>query len=144
MEVIGNRRVAMRISQRRPDALLALTVLVQHPAGIVKSEPVTAEENLSKEVLPAILLELMRVRSVDSIRGANGRYPSKGLPKQTSLDPVIYDPPAPFDEQGSLCWLISTDWKHRALVRIPLDIRNASANTLDHNFLSDLGCCRRN
>jgi DNA-binding IscR family transcriptional regulator len=102
-------------------------------------------ENLSKEVLPAILLELMRVRSVDSIRGANGGYPAKGSPKKTSLDPAIYDPPAPFDEQElPLCWLVSTDWKHRALVRILLDVRNASANTLDHTFLSDLGCCRRN
>jgi DNA-binding IscR family transcriptional regulator len=134
----------MRISQRRVDALLALTVLAPHPAGIVKSEPITAEENLSQEVLPAILLQPMRVRSADSIRGANGGYPSKGSPKKTSLDPAIYLPPAPFDDQQSLRWLVSTDWKPRALVRILLDVRNASANTLDHTFLSDLGCCRRN
>jgi DNA-binding IscR family transcriptional regulator len=137
----------MRISPRGLDVLLALTVLAQPPAGIVKSEPITAEENLSRKVLPAILLELMRVRSLDSVRGGHGGYPSKGSPKKTSLDPVISgidDPPAPFDDQESLCWLVSTDWKHRALIRILLDVRNASANTLDYTSLSDLGCCRRN
>ncbi len=126
----------------------ALTVLARYPAGIVKSEPIIAEENLSKTVLQAILLELMRVRSVDdSIRGANGGHLSKGSPKKTSLGPVISgidDPPAPFADQESLCGLVSTDWKHRALVRIPLTIQNGSANTLDHTSFSDLGCCRRN
>jgi Rrf2 family protein len=137
----------MRISRRGLDALPALTVLAQHPAGVVKSEHITTEENLSTKVLQAILLQLMRVRIVNSIRVANGGYQSKGSPKKTSLGPVICgidDPPAPFEDQESLCWLVSTNWKHRALVRILLDVRNASANTLDHTSLSDLCCCRRN
>lgn len=90
------------------------TVLTQHPAGIVKCEPISAEKNLSKKVLPAILVELMRVRIVDSVRGANGAYQSKGSPKKTSL------------------------------FRILLEVRNASASTLDHTSLSDLCRCRRN
>jgi len=104
----------MRIAQRGLDALPAPAVLAQHPAGILKSEPISAEKNLSKKVLQAILVELMRVRIVDSIRGANGGYQSQGSPKKTSL------------------------------VRILLDVRNASANSLDHTSLSDLCCCRRN
>jgi DNA-binding IscR family transcriptional regulator len=137
----------MRISPRGLEALPALTVLAQHSARIVKNEPITAEENLSKKVLRAILLELVRVRSLGSMGGANGRYQSKESPKKTSLGPVISgidDPPAPFDDQESRCGLINIDWQHRALVRILLDVRNASGNTLDHTFLSDLGCCRRN
>ena len=125
----------------------ALTVLAQHPAGVVKSEHITAEENLSKKVLQAIRLELMRVRIVIGIRGANGGYQSKGSPKKTSLGQVICGvdgPLAPFEDEDSLGWLVSTDWKHRALVRILLDVRNASANILDHTSLSDLCCCRRN
>jgi Rrf2 family protein len=120
---------------------------MQHPASVVKSEHITAEENLSKKVLQAILLELMRVRIVISVRGANGGHQSKGSPKKTSLGQVIYGidgPHAPFEDEESLCWLVSTDWKHRALVRILLVVRNASANILDHTSLSDLCCCRRN
>jgi DNA-binding IscR family transcriptional regulator len=137
----------MRISPRELDALPALTVLAQHPAGIVESEPMTAEENLSHQVLQAIGLELMRMRSVGSVRGVNGGYPSKGSPQKPSLGSVISgidDPPAPFDDQDSLCGLVSTGWKHRALVRNLLAVRNASANTPDHTSLPALGCCRRN
>jgi Rrf2 family protein len=137
----------MRISQRGLYALQALTLLVQHPAGVVKIEHIAAEENLSKKVLEAILLELMRVRIVISIRGANGGYQLKGSPKETCLGQVICGidgPLAPFEDDESLCWLVSTDWKHRAFVRILLDVRNASGNILDHTSLSDLCCCRRN
>ena len=136
----------MRISPRGLGALSAPAVLAQRPAGIVKSEPITAERNLSQKVWQAILLELMRVRSVDGFSGVNGAYPSKGSPKKTSLGAVISgidDPPAPFDGQDFLCGLVTTDWKHRALVRNLPALRNASANILDHTSLSALGCCRR-
>jgi hypothetical protein len=137
----------MRISPRKLDALPALTGLAQPSAGIVKSEPVIAERNLCKKVLPATLLEPVPLRIVDGVRSANGGCPSKAWPQQTSPGPVISgidDPPAPFDDQASLCGLVSTDWKHRALVRILLDVRTGSANTLDQTPPSDLCCCRRN
>ncbi|HXX00133.1 MAG TPA: Rrf2 family transcriptional regulator [Candidatus Acidoferrales bacterium] len=136
----------MRISQRGLYALQALTVLAQHPSGVVKIKDIAAEEQLPEKFLEAILLDLKRARIVTSLRGANGGYQLKRPAKKIALGEVIRridGPLAPFEDAESLRWRISSDPKHRALFRILLDVRNATARILDHTSLADL-CCSRN
>lgn len=137
----------MRISQRGLYALQALTVLAQHPTGVVKIKDIAAEEDLPEKFLEAILLDLKRARIVDSLRGANGGYQLKRPPKKISLGEVIRridGPLAPFEDAESLRRRVNADPKHRPLFRILLDVRNATAKILDHTSLSDLCCSSRN
>src|ERR1039457_1292202 len=94
----------MRISQRGLYALQALTVLAQHPGVVVKIKDIAAEENLPEKFLEAILLDLKRARIVISLRGVNGGYQLKRLPKEISLGEVIRridGPLAPFEDAES-------------------------------------------
>ena len=137
----------MRISQRGLYALQALTVLAQHPTGVVKIKDIAAEEDLPEKFLEAILLDLKRARIVDSLRGARGGYQLKRPPKKISLGEVIRKidgPLAPFEDAESLRRRVNGDRKHRPLFQILLDVRNATAKILDHTSLSDLCCSSRN
>jgi len=137
----------MRISQRGLYALQALTVLAQHPTGVVKIRDIAAEEDLPEKFLEAILLDLKRARIVDSLRGAHGGYQLKRSPKKISLGEVIRridGPLAPFEDAESLRRRVNADPKHRPLFRILLDVRNATARILNHASLSDLCCSSRN
>ena len=137
----------MRISQRGLYALQALTVLAERPDEIVKIKAIAAEEHLPEKFLEAILLELKRARIVISLRGANGGYQLKRAPQEISLGEVIRridGPLAPFEDFDSLRRRVKTDRKHRALFRVFLDVRNATANILDYTFLSDLCCSSHN
>lgn len=125
----------------------ALTVLAEHPTGVVKIKDIAAEEDLPEKFLEAILLELKRARIVDSVRGAHGGYQLKRPPKSISLGEVlrrIDGPLAPFEDAESLRRRVETDAKHRPLFRVLLDVRNATAGILDHTSLSDLCCRSRN
>jgi Rrf2 family protein len=137
----------MRISQRGLYALQALTVLAEHPSGVVKIKEIAAEEDLPEKFLEAILLDLKRARIVDSLRGAHGGYQLKRPAKKISLGEVLRrvdGPLAPFEDAESLRRRVSTDPRHRPLFRILLDVRNATARILDHTSLSDLCCRTRN
>jgi Rrf2 family protein len=137
----------MRISQRGLYALQALTVLAEHPTGVVKIREIAKEEDLPEKFLEAILLDLKRARIVDSVRGAHGGYQLKRPPKKIFLGEVlrrIDGPLAPFEDAESLRRRIHTDAKHRPLFRVLLDVRNATAGILDHTSLSDLCCRSRN
>jgi Rrf2 family protein len=145
--LVGDQRVAMRISQRGMYALKALTVLAQHPTDVMKIKDIAAEEELPEKFLEAILLELKRARIVDSVRGAHGGYQLKRPPHKISMGEVlrrIDGPLAPFEDAESLRRRVSTDPKHRPLFRVLLDVRNATAQILDHTSLSDLCCRSRN
>jgi len=127
--------------------LQALTVLAQHPTGVVKIKDIAAEEDLPEKFLEAILLDLKRARIVDSLRGARGGYQLKRPPKKISLGEVIRKidgPLAPFEDAESLRRRVNGDRKHRPLFQILLDVRNATAKILDHTSLSDLCCSSRN
>jgi Rrf2 family protein len=137
----------MRISQRGLYALQALTVLAQHPSGVVKIKDIAAEEDLPGKFLEAILLDLKRARIVDSLRGAHGGYQLKRPAKKISLGEVIRKidgPLAPFEDAESLRRRVNSDPKHRPLFRVLLDVRDATAKILDHTSLSDLCCSSRN
>ena len=137
----------MRISQRGLYALQALTVLAEHPTGVLKIKDIAAAEELPEKFLEAILLDLKRARIVDSIRGAHGGYQLRRPAKKISLGEVlrrIDGPLAPFEDAESLRRRVQTDPKHRPLFRVLLDVRNATAGILDHTSLSDLCCRSRN
>jgi Rrf2 family protein len=137
----------MRISQRGLYALQALTVLAEHPAGVVKIRDIAAKESLPEKFLEAILLDLKRARFVSSLRGVNGGYQLRRSPTKISLGEVIRridGPLAPFEDADSLRQRIHDDPKHRRLFRILLDVRDAVAGILDHTSLSDLCCRSRN
>jgi Rrf2 family protein len=140
-------RIHMRISQRGLYALQALTVLAEHPGGVIKIKDIAAEEQLPEKFLEAILLDLKRARIVTSVRGAHGGYQLKRAAKKITLGEVIRridGPLAPFEDAESLRQRIQKDPKHRPLFRVLLDVRNATAGILDHTSLSDLCCRSRN
>ena len=125
----------------------ALTVLAEHPTGVLKIKDIAAAEELPEKFLEAILLDLKRARIVDSIRGAHGGYQLRRPPKKITLGEVlrrIDGPLAPFEDAESLRRRVQTDPKHRPLFRVLLDVRNATAGILDHTTLSDLCCRSRN
>ena len=125
----------------------ALTVLAEHPAGVVKIRDIAAKESLPEKFLEAILLDLKRARFVSSLRGVNGGYQLRRSPAKISLGEVIRridGPLAPFEDADSLRQRIHDDPKHRRLFRILLDVRDAVAGILDHTSLSDLCCRSRN
>ena len=125
----------------------ALTVLAEHPAGVVKIRDIAAKESLPEKFLEAILLDLKRARFVSSLRGVNGGYQLRRSPTKISLGEVIRridGPLAPFEDADSLRQRIHDDPKHRRLFRILLDVRDAVAGILDHTSLSDLCCRSRN
>lgn len=125
----------------------ALTVLAEHPTGVVKIKDIAAQEDLPEKFLEAILLELKRARIVDSVRGAHGGYQLKRPPTKISLGEVIRridGPLAPFEDAESLRRRVNSDPRHRPLFRVLLDVRNATAGILDHTSLSDLCCRSRN
>jgi Rrf2 family protein len=137
----------MRISQRGLYALQALTVLAEHPEGVIKIKDIAAKEQLPEKFLEAILLDLKRARIVNSVRGAQGGYQLKRSPKKITLGEVIRridGPLSPFEDAESLRQRIQSDPKHRPLFRILLDVRNAAAEILDHTSISDLCCRSRN
>ena len=135
---------AMRISQKGLYALQALTVLARrYPDDVVKIRDIASEESLPEKFLEAILRDLKRARFVNSIRGAGGGYLLKRPPEQIFLGEVIRSvdgPLAPFEDAESLRYRVKTDKRHRALFRVLLDVRDATARILDRTSLADL--CR--
>jgi Rrf2 family protein len=134
----------MRISQKGLYALQALTVLARHfPDGVVKIHDIAQEEQLPEKFLEAILRDLKRARFVNSFRGAGGGYQLRRPPEQIHLGEVIRridGPLAPFEDAESLRDRVNSDEKHRALFKVLLEVRDATARILDHTSLADL--CR--
>lgn len=132
----------MRISQKGLYALQALLVLARHyPGDVVKIHDIAQEEQLPEKFLEAILRDLKRARFVSSVRGANGGYQLKRAPKEIFLGDVIRridGPLAPFEDAESLRERVRTDVRHRALFRVLLEVRDATARILDHTCLADL------
>jgi len=134
----------MRISQKGLYALQALTVLAKHyPDDVVKTRDIAKEEQLPKKFLEAILRDLKRARFVNSIRGAGGGYKLKRAPEQIFLGEVIRridGPLAPFEDAESLRNRVKAGDRQRALFRVLLEVRDATARILDRTSLADL--CR--
>jgi len=137
----------MRISQRGLYALQALTVLAKHESEVMKIKDIAAEDQLPEKFLEAILLDLKRARIVVSLRGASGGYQLRRPPRKITLGEVIRridGPLSPFEDAESLRHRLKTDAKHRPLFRILLDVRNATADILDHASVADLCCSNSN
>lgn len=112
----------------------------------MKVRDIASEEKLPQKFLESILLNLKRAQIVKSLRGAKGGYQLRRPPKDIPVGEVIRridGPLAPFEDGESLRCRMHSDPKHRPLFRVLLDVRNATANILDHTSLADL-CCSRN
>jgi len=132
----------MRISKKGLYALEALMMLARnYPKRAAKIREIAAAEEIPEKFLELILLDLKRARLVDSLRGVNGGYVLRRDPSKILLGEVIRTidgPLAPLGDVDSLRDLVQLDKKHSPLYRVFLDVRNATAQILDHTSLADL------
>jgi Rrf2 family protein len=134
----------MRISQKGLYAMQALMALTRrYPGDAMKIHDIAQEEGLPEKFLEAILRDLKTARVVTSTRGAKGGYQLRRPPDQIFLSEVlrrIDGPLSPFEDAESVRQRIKKDPQHRALFRVILEVRDATAKILDNTSLADL--CR--
>ncbi|MGC2618885.1 MAG: Rrf2 family transcriptional regulator [Acidobacteriaceae bacterium] len=134
----------MRISQKGLYAMQALMALTRrYPGDAMKIHDIAQEEGLPEKFLEAILRDLKTLRVVQSTRGAKGGYQLRRPPDQIFLSEVlrrIDGPLSPFEDAESVRQRIKKDAQHRALFRVILEVRDATAKILDNTSLADL--CR--
>jgi Rrf2 family protein len=134
----------MRISQKGLYAMQALMALTRrYPGDAMKIHDIAQEEGLPEKFLEAILRDLKTARVVTSTRGAKGGYQLRRPPDQIFLSEVlrrIDGPLSPFEDAESVRQRIKRDPQHRALFRVILEVRDATAKILDSTSLADL--CR--
>jgi Rrf2 family protein len=132
----------MKISQKGLYALQAMIMLARHhQQGPIKIREIAVEEHLPEKFLEIILIELKHARIVESTRGARGGYRLRRAPSDIHLSEVmrlIDGPLAPFGDVEHLRELISHDASHRALYKVFLALRNASARILESTTLADV------
>jgi Rrf2 family protein len=132
----------MKISQKGLYALQAITMLARHrDDGAIKVRDIAQEEGLPPKFLELILIELKHARILDSERGARGGYKLRRSPSDIRLSDIIRlidGPLAPFGDADQLRTLIARDKSHRALYRVFLDVRDATANILENTTIADI------
>ena len=132
----------MKISQKGLYALQGMMMLARHyQQGAIKIREIAMEEGLPEKFLEIILIELKNARLVESTRGARGGYRLRRAPTEIHLSEVIRvidGPLAPFGDAEHLRDLIRDDDSHRALYKVFLSVRNASARILDSTTLADI------
>lgn len=132
----------MKISARGRYALQAITMLARHSKGsAIKVRDIAEAEGLPPKFLELILLELKHARILDSERGARGGYKLRRLPADICLSDIIRlmdGPLAPFGDADQLRTLIAQDKSYRALYRVFLDVRDATANILENTTIADI------
>ena len=112
-----------------------------YPKQAAKIREIAASEEIPEKFLELILLDLKRARLVESLRGVNGGYVLRREPAKIMLGEVIRTidgPLAPMGDVDTLRRLVKLDKKHSPLYRVFLDVRNATAQILDHTSLADL------
>jgi len=113
----------------------------RHHQGAIRIRDIAYEENLPEKFLELILLELKNARIVESVRGAKGGYQLRREPSEIRLSEIIRlidGPLAPFGDAEQLRSLIVRDADHRALYKVFLEVRDASAKILENTTLADL------
>ena len=132
----------MKISQKGLYALQAITMLARHrDDGAIKVRDIAQEEGLPAKFLELILIELKHARILDSERGMRGGYKLRRAPADIRLSDIIRlmdGPVAPFGDADQLRTLIARDKSHRALYRVFLDVRNATADILENTTIADI------
>ncbi|HMD98747.1 MAG TPA: Rrf2 family transcriptional regulator [Terriglobia bacterium] len=132
----------MRISKKGLYALEALMMLARnYPKRAAKIREIAAAEEIPEKFLELILLDLKRARLVESLRGVNGGYVLRRDPSKIVLGEVIRTidgPLAPLGDVDTLRALVKLDKKHTSLYRVFLEVRDATAQILDHTSLADL------
>jgi Rrf2 family cysteine metabolism transcriptional repressor len=132
----------MKISQKGLYALEAMIMLAHHYGqGAVKIHDISSEEHLPEKFLEIILIELKNARLVESTRGAKGGYQLRRPPSEIPISEIIRvvdGPVAPFADAEQLRGLMERDVAHRALYKVFLDVRNATADILDNTTVADI------
>jgi len=132
----------MKISQKGLYALQAMMMLARHhEQGAIKIREIAGEEGLPEKFLEIILIELKNARLVESSRGARGGYRLRRAPSDIRLSEVmrvVDGPLAPFGDADHLRDLITHDASHRALYKVFLAVRDASARILDSTTIADI------
>lgn len=132
----------MKISQKGLYALQAVMMLARHlDGGAIKVRDIAQEEGLTAKFLELILIELKHARILDSERGTKGGYRLRRPPADIRLSDIIRlmdGPLAPFGDADQLRALIVRDKSHRALYRVFLDVRNATADILENTTIADI------
>jgi Rrf2 family protein len=132
----------MKISQKGLYALQAISMLARHhEEGAIKVRDIAQAEGLPPKFLELILIELKHARVLDSERGASGGYKLRRHPADIPLSDIIRlmdGPLAPFGDVDQLRTLIARDRSHRALYRVFLDVRNATADILEKTTIADI------
>lgn len=120
----------------------AMTVLSRrYEEGAIKIRQIAEEENLPEKFLELILLELKNARLVESVRGANGGYRLRRMPAKIFLSEIIRlidGPLAPFGDAASLRELIATNQRGRALYKVFMQVRDATAKIIENTSLADI------
>ena len=106
-----------------------------------KIHEIAASVGITGEFLELILLDLKNARLVESVRGVKGGYRLRRAPSRILFGEIIRTddgPLAPLGDAEALQTLDKRDKQHSALHQVLLDVRNATAGTLDHTSLADL------
>jgi Rrf2 family protein len=132
----------MRISKKGLYALEALMMLARnYPKRAAKIREIATAEEIPEKFLDLILLDLKRARFVESLRGVRGGYALRRDPSKIMLGEVIRTidgPLAPLGDVDTLRALVKADKKRSPLYRVFLEVRDATAQILDHTSLADL------
>jgi len=131
----------MRISKKGLYALEAMIRLARNYPEPTKISNIAAAEDIPQKFLELILLNLKMARFVDSLRGAHGGYLLRRPPRDIFLGEIIRaidGSLSPIADNESLKRLVKNDKKHSALYQVFLDVRNATAEILDHTSLAQL------
>jgi Rrf2 family protein len=132
----------MRVSRKGLYALQAMIVLAScYPEQIVASRDIAVLEAIPEKFLELILAELKKARLVESERGSRGGYRLARNPAKIFLGEIIRlmdGPLAPLGNAVTLRRLAVRDKRHGPLYRVFLEVRNATADIIDHTSLADL------
>lgn len=148
MGLRGGKASTMKISQKGLYALQAITMLARHQGdGAIKVRDIAEEEGLPVKFLELILIELKHARILESERGMKGGYKLRRHPRDIRLSDIVRlidGPLAPFGDADQLRALIARDKSHKALYRVFLDVRDATANILENTTIADVARTKRN
>ncbi len=132
----------MKISNKGLYALKALMHLASaYRGGVVRIHSIAEEEQIPEKFLESILVTLKNARLVTSQRGREGGYRLRRPPDAIVVGEVVRTidgPLAPFGDMAELAFRVRTDRRHAGLFDLFLDVRNSTANILDHTTLEDL------
>lgn len=135
----------MRISKKCEYALCALIYLaLNYDKGLTQIQDIVKKENIPEKFLEQILLNLKNSGFLQSKRGVGGGYFLSKLPDKITLGKIIRLIDGPLALVGCVsktAYMKCVKETTCGLRSVMLDVRNATAEILDHITLLDV--CNR-